>query len=286
MIEYLESKNHANSIINFYNYCQKVNQQDMTLVIYSDFDNKESQIYVNQKKKMCDRLGISFINRNVNTYEDNSALEKSLNEDAKDDSITGVIVQKPLPKKFSDDYITRMIPPNKDVDGIHPENLGKLFYGNDDVIAPATARAVMRIFNYNFVDVAGKNVVIIGRSNIVGKPLAQMLINKNATVTLAHSKTDKLYLKRLIEGADILVSATGRNMFRTSELEGAKDLIIIDVGIRRDQNSKKIHGDITIDGVSHEDKTIRITPVPGGVGPMTVAMLIENLFMLHDMNNF
>ena len=285
MIEYLESKNHANSIINFYNYCQKVNRQNMALVIYSDFDNKESQIYVNQKKKMCDRLGISFINRDVNTYEDNSALEKSLNKDAKDDFVTGVIVQKPLPKKFSDDHVTKMIPPNKDVDGLHPENLGKLFYGNDDVIAPATARAVMRIFNYNFVDVAGKNVVIIGRSNIVGKPLAQMLINKNATVTLAHSKTDKLYLKRLIEGADILVSATGRNMFRTSELEGAKDLIIIDVGIRRDQNSKKIHGDIIIDGTSHEDKTIRITPVPGGVGPMTVAMLMENLFMLYDMNN-
>ena len=280
MIEYLECKEHANSIINFYHYIKKANQQDMTLVIYSDFDNNESQIYVNQKKKMCDRLGISFINRDANTYENNLALGKSLNKDAKDDFVTGVIVQKPLPKNLSDDYITKMIPPNKDVDGIHPENLGKLFYGNDDVIAPATARAVMRIFNYNFVDVAGKNVVIIGRSNIVGKPLAQMLINKNATVTLAHSKTDKLYLKRLIEGADILVSATGQNMFRTSELEGAKDLIIIDVGIRRDQNSKKIHGDITIDSVSHEDKTIRITPVPGGVGPMTVAMLIENLFIL------
>lgn len=280
MIEYLECKEHANSIINFYHYIKKANQQDMTLVIYSDFDNNESQIYVNQKKKMCDRLGISFINRNVNTYEDNSALEKSLNEDAKDDFITGVIVQKPLPKKFSDDYITRMIPSDKDVDGLHPENLGKLFYGNYGAVIPATAKAVVKILDYNDIDIAGKNVVIIGRSNIVGKPLAQMLTNRHATVTLAHSKTDKLYLNNLISDADILVSATGQNMFRTSELKGSKDLIIIDVGIRRDQNSKKIHGDITIDGVSHEDKTIRITPVPGGVGPMTVAMLIENLFIL------
>lgn len=282
MIEYLESKEHANSLINFYNYIQKTNHKYITLVIYSDFDNKESQIYVNQKKKMCDRLGISYVNKNVNTYEDDSALEKSLNKDAKDDFVTGVIVQKPLPKKFSDDHVTEMIPPNKDVDGLHPENLGKLFYGNDGIIIPATAKAVMRIFDYNDIDVSGKNVVIIGRSNIVGKPLAQMLTNKHATVTLAHSKTDKLYLNRLIEDADILVSATGQNMFRTSELKGSKDLIIIDVGIRRDQNSKKIHGDITIDGISHEDKTIRITPVPGGVGPMTVAMLMENLFMLYD----
>lgn len=280
MIEYLESKEHANSLINFYNYVQKTNQKYITLVIYSDFDNKESQIYINQKKKMCDRLGISYVNRNVNTYEDDLALEKSLNKDAKDDFVTGVIVQKPLPKKFSDDHVTKMIPPNKDVDGLHPENLGKLFYGNNGIIIPATAKAVMRIFDYNDIDVAGKNVVIIGRSNIVGKPLAQMLTNKNATVTLAHSKTDKLYLNRLIEDADILVSATGQNTFKTSELKGPKDLIVIDVGIRRDQNSKKIHGDIIIDGVSHEDKTIRITPVPGGVGPMTVAMLIENLFIL------
>lgn len=282
MIEYLESKEHANSLINFYNYVQKTNQKYITLVIYSDFDNKESQIYVNQKKKMCDRLGISYVNKNVNTYEDDLALEKSLNKDAKDDFVTGVIVQKPLPKKFSDDHVTKMIPPNKDVDGLHPENLGKLFYGNDGIIIPATAKAIMRIFDYNDINVSGKNVVIIGRSNIVGKPLAQMLTNKHATVTLAHSKTDKLYLNKLIEDADILVSATGQNTFRTSELKGSKDLIIIDVGIRRDQNSKKIHGDITIDGVSHEDKTIRITPVPGGVGPMTVAMLMENLFMLYD----
>ena len=286
MIEYLESKEHANSIINFYNCVKKANRQDMALVIYSDFDNKESQIYVNQKKKMCDRLGISFVNRNVNTYEDDSALGKSLNEDAKDDFVTGVIVQKPLPKKFSDDHVTKMIPPDKDVDGLHPENLGKLFYGNYETIIPATAKAVVKILDYNDINIAGKNVVIIGRSNIVGKPLAQMLTNRHATVTLAHSKTDKLYLNNLIADVDILVSATGQNMFRTSELKGSKDLIIIDVGIRRDQNSKKIHGDITIDGVSHEDKTIRITPVPGGVGPMTVAMLIENLFMLHDMNNF
>ena len=286
MIEYLESKEHANSIINFYNCVKKANQQDMTLVIYSDFDNKESQIYVNQKKKMCDRLGISFVNRNVNTYEDDSALGKSLNEDAKDDFVTGVIVQKPLPKKFSDDHVTKMIPPDKDVDGLHPENLGKLFYGNYETIIPATAKAVVKILDYNDINIAGKNVVIIGRSNIVGKPLAQMLTNRHATVTLAHSKTDKLYLNNLIADADILVSATGQNMFRTSELKGSKDLIIIDVGIRRDQNSKKIHGDIIIDGVSHEDKTIRITPVPGGVGPMTVATLMENLFMLYNMNNF
>ena len=282
MIEYLECKEHANSIINFYHYIKKANQQDMTLVIYSDFDNNESQIYVNQKKKMCDRLGISFINRNVNTYEDNSALEKSLNEDAKDDFITGVIVQKPLPKKFSDDYITRMIPSDKDVDGLHPENLGKLFYGNYGAVIPATAKAVVKILDYNDIDITGKNVVIIGRSNIVGKPLAQMLTNRHATVTLVHSKTDKLYLNKLIENADILVSATGQNTFKTSEFKGPKDLIVIDVGIRRDQNSKKIHGDIIIDGVSHEDKTIRITPIPGGVGPMTVAMLMENLFMLYD----
>lgn len=280
MIEYLESKEHANSIISFYNYVKKANQQDMTLVIYSDFDNKESQIYVNQKKKMCDRLGISFINRNINTYEDNSALGKSLNEDAKDDFVTGVIVQKPLPKKFSDNLVTRMIPPYKDVDGLHPENLGKLFYGNYGAVIPATAKAVVKILDYNDINITGKNVVIIGRSNIVGKPLAQMLTNRHATVTLAHSKTDKLYLNKLIENADILVSATGQNMFKTSEFKGPKDLIVIDVGIKRDQNSKKIHGDIIIDGVSHEDKTIRITPVPGGVGPMTVAMLIENLFIL------
>ena len=191
---------------------------------------------------------------------------KRLNEDEK---VHGILVQLPLPKHINEDKIIQAISPKKDVDGFHPENVGKLVIGEKGFVS-CTPAGVIQLLKRSNIEIAGKNCVVVGRSNIVGKPMALLMLRENATVTIAHSKTQNL--KELCKTADILIVAIGKPRFITSEYikEGA---VVIDVGIHRDENNK-LCGDVKYEDVV--EIASAITPVPGGVGPMTIAMLMNN----------
>ena len=228
-----------------------------------------SQVYVRNKAKDCEETGIySEVHAlpEQTTEEELLALVHKLN---KDDNIHGIIVQLPLPKHLNSDLIINNIDVNKDVDAFHPYNVGKIMIGDYELL-PCTPAGVMALLERSNIDVAGKNCVVVGRSNIVGKPQAMMLLHKNGTVTECHSKTKDLKEKCL--EADILVVAIGRAKFVTGDMvkEGA---VVIDVGMCRDENGK-LCGDV--DYESAEKKASYITPVPGGVGPMTRVMLLQN----------
>ena len=228
-----------------------------------------SQVYVRNKAKDCEETGIySEVHAlpEQTTEEELLALVHKLN---KDDNIHGIIVQLPLPKHLNSDLIINNIDVNKDVDAFHPYNVGKIMIGDYELL-PCTPAGVMALLERSNIDVAGKNCVVVGRSNIVGKPQAMMLLHKNGTVTVCHSKTKDLKEKCL--EADILVVAIGRAKFVTGDMvkEGA---VVIDVGMCRDENGK-LCGDV--DYESAEKKASYITPVPGGVGPMTRVMLLQN----------
>lgn len=228
-----------------------------------------SQVYVRNKAKDCEETGInSFVHAlPENTTEDELlALVHKLNND---DSVHGIIVQLPLPKHLNSDLIINNIDVTKDVDAFHPYNVGKIMIGDYEFL-PCTPAGVMALLERSNIEVAGKNCVVVGRSNIVGKPQAMMLLHKNGTVTVCHSKTKNL--EEICRSADILVVAIGRAKFVTGDMikEGA---VVIDVGMCRDENGK-LCGDV--DYESAEKKASYITPVPGGVGPMTRVMLLEN----------
>ncbi|MEK3981254.1 bifunctional methylenetetrahydrofolate dehydrogenase/methenyltetrahydrofolate cyclohydrolase FolD [Psychrobacillus sp. FSL K6-2836] len=231
--------------------------------------NPASQTYVNNKAKTCERLGMYsvLIELDENISEDELLKNvEALNQDIK---IHGILVQLPLPSQIDEDRVIAAISPLKDVDGFHPENVGKMMIGQQSFL-PCTPFGVMKLLEYSDVDIAGKHAVIIGRSNIVGKPMGQLLLQKDATVTYCHSRTKDLH--SFTKQADILVVATGRTkMIDASYIkEGA---VVIDVGINRDENNK-LCGDV--DFASAQEVASKITPVPGGVGPMTIAMLMEN----------
>lgn len=183
--------------------------------------------------------------------------------------VDGILVQLPLPRHINTDMVIERINPEKDVDGFTAINTGKLWLGQYD-IAPCTAIGVIELLDYYNIDIAGKHCVIVGRSNIVGKPVAALMLERNATVTVCHSKTQNLY--DITRTADILITAVGKPKFITRDMvkDGA---VVIDVGINRDENGK-LYGDVDFENV--KDKTTAITPVPGGCGPMTVAMLMKN----------
>jgi methylenetetrahydrofolate dehydrogenase (NADP+)/methenyltetrahydrofolate cyclohydrolase len=183
--------------------------------------------------------------------------------------VTGILVQLPLPNHIDEDLIIRTIDPNKDVDGFHPMNVGRLWIGEKGFIS-CTPAGVIQLLKRSNISIEGKHCVIIGRSNIVGKPMAALLVRENGTVTITHSRTKDL--KEVTKTADVLIVAIGKKRFVTSDFirEGA---VVIDVGIHRDENNK-ICGDVDYDDVV--DKVSAITPVPGGVGPMTIAMLMNN----------
>ncbi|MBE6670874.1 MAG: bifunctional methylenetetrahydrofolate dehydrogenase/methenyltetrahydrofolate cyclohydrolase FolD [Ruminococcaceae bacterium] len=232
-------------------------------------EDPASQVYVRNKKKDCDETGINSIIHALpenTTEEELLALVHSLNND---DSVHGIIVQLPLPKHLDSDLIINNIDVNKDVDAFHPYNVGKIMIGDYELL-PCTPAGVMELLERSNIDVSGKNCVVIGRSNIVGKPQAMMLLHKNGTVTVCHSKTKNL--DEICRSADILVVAIGRAKFVTGDMikEGA---VVIDVGMCRDENGK-LCGDV--DYESAEKKASYITPVPGGVGPMTRVMLLQN----------
>ena len=233
-------------------------------------DNPASKVYVKNKSKACNEVGVEyeeyFLDSSITQKELIELIEK-LN---KDDSVNGILLQSPLPAHLDINEAFRTIDYNKDVDGFHPMNVGKLTLGQDTFVS-CTPYGVMRMFEEYNIDLCGKNVVILGRSNIVGKPLTQCCLNKNATITVCHSKTQNT--KKITKEADIVISAIGKAKFITEDMikEGA---IVIDVGINRDENGK-IGGDVDFENV--KQKASYITPVPGGVGPMTVAMLINNV---------
>jgi len=228
-----------------------------------------SSIYVRNKKKACEYVGIRSLSYELpeeTTEEELLNVIDSLNQD---DTVNGILVQLPLPKHISEDKVIKAISPAKDVDCFHPENVGKMMLGEDGFL-PATPAGVIQLLKRSNIEIAGKECVVIGRSNIVGKPMAMLMLRENATVTIAHSRTKNL--KEVCKRADILIVAVGKP--RMIDDSYVKDgAVVIDVGIHRDENNK-VFGDVDFEKVA--DKCSAITPVPGGVGPMTIAMLMQN----------
>lgn len=234
-------------------------------------DNQASQVYVRNKEKAC--LEIGFESRIYSFSDKTSEAElvgfiEYLNQDS---NIHGILVQLPLPKHINETKVINSINPEKDVDCFSPINVGKMLIGNTNLY-PCTPAGIVEILHYYNINPEGKNCVVVGRSNIVGKPMALLLLKENGTVTICHSKTSDL--KKICKEADILVAAIGKAKFLNSEYikEGA---VVIDVGMNRDENGK-LCGDVDFEDV--KDLVYAITPVPGGVGPMTIAMLMKNTY--------
>ena len=231
-------------------------------------EDPASKVYVSNKKKACENLGIiseEYALPESTTNEELLALIDELNSKP---SINGILCQLPLPSHLDEKLIINSIDPEKDVDAFHPFNVGKIMIGDFDFL-PCTPAGVMEMLKYENIEVEGKTCVVIGRSNIVGKPMNMLLLHQNGTVTVCHSKTKNL--KEVCKNADILVAAVGRPKFVTEDMvkEGA---VVIDVGINRVDG--KLCGDVDFENV--KNKVSAITPVPGGVGPMTIAMLMQN----------
>lgn len=232
-------------------------------------DNPASRVYVNNKKKACAQVGIHSeeyaLPESVSQEELIDLVEKLNNDNA----VNGILVQLPLPKSLNEEAVIEAINPEKDVDGFHPSNVGRIMIGNYHFL-PCTPAGIMELIYSQEINISGKNCVVIGRSNIVGKPMAMLLLQANGTVTICHSKTQNL--TEICRNADILIAAVGKEKFVTEEMvkPGA---IVIDVGMNRDQNGK-LCGDVDFTNV--EKIASSLTPVPGGVGPMTIAMLLKN----------
>ncbi|EOI20381.1 FolD protein [Enterococcus faecalis EnGen0248] len=248
---------------------EKMTQQGIQpgLVVLLVGENPASQTYVRNKERAAAKIGIlSKVEKLPETISEEELLAE-IDKYNQDSRFHGILVQLPLPKHIDEEKILLAIDPKKDVDGFHPMNLGRLFVGKSEMI-PCTPYGIMKMFEAYDIDLTGKRAVVIGRSNIVGKPMAQLLLMKNATVTIAHSKTE--HLAEVAKEADILVVAIGRGHFVTKEFvkPGA---VVIDVGMNRNQEGKLI-GDVAFDEVS--EIASYITPVPKGVGPMTITMLM------------
>lgn len=241
-------------------------------------DDPASRVYVNNKKKACEVCGIKSLEYALpadTTNEELLSLVKELNEN---DEVNGILVQLPLPKHLDEKLVIESIDPKKDVDAFHASNVGKIMIGEYDFL-PCTPAGVMEILKYYNIPVEGKNCVVIGRSNIVGKPMAMLLLHANGTVTITHSRTQNL--KNICREADVLVAAIGKAGFVTADMvkEGA---VVLDVGINRGEDGK-LRGDVNYIEVS--EKASAITPVPGGVGPMTIAMLMKNTLKATKLQN-
>ena len=258
-------KNIADAVVDFQNKYSAV----PGLAVIMVGDNPASAVYVRNKHKACLEVGMkSFeIKFDANVSED--MLLAKIDELNENDEVDGILVQLPLPKSIDEQKVINRISPSKDVDAFHPENVGKIMLGNYTFL-PCTPAGIIELLNYYNISVEGKNCVVIGRSNIVGKPMAHLLLERNGTVTVCHSKTRDL--KEITRSADILVVAIGRSEFLTADMvkPGA---IVIDVGINR-RDDGTLCGDVKFDEV--EKVAAWITPVPGGVGPMTITMLLKN----------
>lgn len=242
---------------------------EITLAVVKVGNDPASAVYVRNKEKACEYVGIT--SRTIampeeTTEEELLATVKELNEDK---SVNGILVQLPLPKHIDESKILLTIDSSKDVDGFHPVNVGKMVIG-EETFLPCTPAGIIEMLKRTDIDINGKECVVIGRSNIVGKPMAMLMLKENATVTIAHSRTKDL--KEVTKRADILIAAIGKAKFVTADYV-KKGAVVIDVGMDRDENGK-LCGDVDFDSVS--EVASAITPVPGGVGPMTVTMLLVN----------
>lgn len=250
--------------------------KDITLAVILVGENPASQVYVRNKIRACEEVGIKSLTFRLSENSTEQEVIDVVNNLASDNSVDGILVQLPLPKHINENNVLSAIPTNKDVDGFSSENVGNLMLGVPTTIA-CTPFGVTKILESTGIDFTGKNAVVIGRSNIVGKPMAMLLLQMNCTVTICHSKT--VNLKEVCKNADVLVVAIGKPKFVTADMvkDGA---VIVDVGINRTENG--LVGDVDFDSV--KEKASYITPVPGGVGPMTVAMLLENTYTCACLN--
>ena len=231
-------------------------------------DDPASAVYVRNKNKICRELGFNSFEQKLAADTSEAKLLQLIKELNSNNDIHGILVQLPLPNQIDSEKILQAIDPNKDVDGFHPVNVGKLVVGNA-LLTPCTPTGIIKLLDHYEIDISGKHAVVLGRSNIVGKPVSMLLLQRNATITICHSRTTNL--EEITRSADILVAAIGRANFVTENMV-SKGTIVIDVGINRVDG--KLTGDINFEPVSK--KASYITPVPGGVGPMTIALLMEN----------
>lgn len=246
--------------------------KDICLAVVLVGEDPASQVYVRNKIKACEEVGIKSYAYYLDKDTAQARVEELIRSLSVDNKINGILVQLPLPAHLDSKKILELIPYAKDVDGFSAENMGRLSM-NEPCLVACTPNGVMKMFESENICLSGKNAVVIGRSNIVGKPMAMLLTNANATVTLCHSKTADLKAKSL--EADIVVAAIGQAKFITADMikEGA---VVIDVGMNRDENGK-LCGDVDFENV--KEKCSYITPVPGGVGPMTITMLMYNTYL-------
>lgn len=246
------------------------------LVVILVGDNPASQTYVKNKAKACERVGFLSEIIELDGSISQEIVLSTIDHLNRDDAVDGILVQLPVPKHLDAKAIVHALDPNKDVDGLHPLNVAKL-YENEKSFVPCTPKGIMRLLKEYQIDVVGKHCVVLGRSNLVGRPVAQLLLNENATVTICHSKTQNL--SEFTKQADIIVVAIGRAHFLTSKDVNHAECII-DVGINRVDG--KLVGDVAYDELV--DKVDAMTPVPGGVGPMTIGMLLENTLEAYTMH--
>ena len=241
----------------------------ITLAVIQVGNDPASTVYVRNKKKGCEYIGIESLSYELPEETTQQELLSLIGELNRKEDVSGILVQLPLPAHIDEDKVIRAIDPKKDVDGFHPQSVGALCIGQPGFVS-CTPAWIIQLLKRSSIEIAGKECVVLGRSNIVGKPMAVLMLRENATVTIAHSRTRDL--KEVTKRADILIAAVGKPKMITADYvkEGA---VVIDVGINRDENGK-LCGDVDFESV--EPLCSAITPVPGGVGPMTIAMLLNN----------
>ncbi len=256
----------------------KARGKEITLAVIIVGDDPASRVYVNNKKKACEYVGFRSLEYALPAETTQKELISLINELNEREDVNGILCQLPVPKHIDDKAVIAAISVEKDVDAFSSYNVGKIMIGDYDFL-PCTPSGVMEMLSYYNIDVEGKNCVVIGRSNIVGKPMSMLLLHKNGTVTITHSRTKNL--ADITKEADILVAAVGRAKFVTADMvkDGA---VVIDVGMNRDENGK-LCGDVDFNSVA--EKCSYITPVPGGVGPMTIAMLMQNTLKAYHIQN-
>lgn len=249
--------------------------KEPTLAVILVGDNPASQVYVGHKEKMCDEIGIRSIVIKMDQMTSEEGLLEKIKELNLDEDIHGILVQLPLPKHIREDKIIEAINPSKDVDSFHPETAGRMMNATKG-LRPCTPSGIIELLEHYEIEIEGKIAVVIGRSHIVGKPMSLLLLEKNATVIICHSKTKDL--KHFVQAADILVVATGqKGMIQSKDVKQGG--VIIDVGIHRDEHNR-LKGDVDFSG--GVDHLKAYTPVPGGVGPMTIMMLMKNTIQAYQ----
>lgn len=260
--------------------CEALKEKGITpgLAVIIVGDDPASQVYVRNKEKACEECGFHSVKYALDANTTQQELNALIDELNNDDSINGILCQLPLPSHLDDKEVINRIDPIKDVDAFHPVNVGAIMIGDYNFL-PCTPAGVMELIHSTGVELEGKKAVVMGRSNIVGKPMAMLLLHENATVEITHSKTKNL--SEIISEADILVAAVGKAKFVKADMvkQGA---VVIDVGMDRDENGK-LCGDVDFEDV--KEKCSYITPVPGGVGPMTIAMLMKNTLTAAKIQN-